>query len=307
MALQDVVVEARSLVKSYGEKNAVDGVTLKIQRGECFGLLGPNGAGKSSLMRMMYCASPVTSGELFVLGLNVRVSQNEIKSQIGVVPQEDGLDPDFNVLDNLLVYSRYHNIPTAKARIRARELLRLLNLDEEDRRPVEALSGGMRRRLVIARGLINQPKLLILDEPTTGLDPQARNFVWETLEDLKRKGVSQVLTTHYMEEAERLCDRIAIIDHGKILCEGKPQNLIYKEIGKEVIEFTVQPTDVEYHVNRIRNQFEYQVFKNRVRIFISEGKDTRAAMNQIASDNITVRRASLDDVFLKLAGYDLRD
>jgi len=301
-----IVIEARNLVKSYANKNVVDGIDLVINEGECFGILGPNGAGKTSTMRMMYCSSPVTSGELFVLGLNVKTNSRNIKMKIGVVPQEDGLDPDFSVLDNLLVYARYHNIPIKRARTQARELLRFMHLEEYDGRQVDTLSGGMRRRLTIARALLNDPQILFLDEPTTGLDPQARFWIWEAMADLKRRGKSLVLTTHYMEEAERICDRIILIDKGKILCEGRPADLINEYIGDEVVEFRLKQDEVDYYVKRIKEKFQYQIMNNRVRIFVKTAQEGRHALEQIESDNILVRKASLDDVFLRLAGYELR-
>lgn len=301
-----VVIEARNLVKEYDRKAVVDGLNIQINEGECFGILGPNGAGKTSTMRMMYCSSPVTSGELFVLGLNVKTNARKIKARIGVVPQEDGLDPDFSVLDNLLIFSRYFNIPQRRARTQARELLRFMHLEEYDGRQVETLSGGMKRRLTIARALLSDPQILFLDEPTTGLDPQARFWIWEAMADLKRQGKSLVLTTHYMEEAERICDRIVLIDKGKVLCEGSPAELIHQHIGNEVVEFRLKLDEMEYYLRRIKEKFEYQIMNNRVRIFVKSGQDSRRAIDSIDSDNILVRKASLDDVFLRLAGYELR-
>ena len=300
-----VTIEARNLVKTYGEKAVVDGLDFQVKEGECFGIMGPNGAGKTSTMRMMYCSSPVTSGELFVLGLSVKTNSCKIKSLVGVVPQEDGLDSDFNVLDNLLVYSRYFKIPLSKARTQARELLRFIHLEEYDDCQVEALSGGVKRRLALARSLLSDPGVLFLDEPTTGLDSQARFWIWEALADLKKKGKSLVLTTHYMEEAERICDRIALMDKGKIICEGAPADLISEHIGHEVIEFRLNLDDMEYYIRKIQEKFDYQIMNNRVRLFVKNGQDGRSAIDQIESDNILVRKASLDDVFLRLAGYEL--
>jgi len=300
-----VVIEARNIVKIYGDKTVVNGFGLQVKKGECFGIIGPNGAGKTSAMRMMYCSSPVTSGELFVLGLSVKTNPRKIKSQVGVVPQEDGLDPDFSVLDNLLVYSRYFNIPLKKARIQARQLLRFIQLEEYGNHQVEALSGGMKRRLTIARSLLSDPEVLFLDEPTTGLDPQARFWIWEALADLKAKGKSLVLTTHYMEEAERICDRIAFMDKGKILCKGVPADLISEFIGNEVVEFRLNLDDIEYYLRKIKEKFDYQIINNRVRLFIKDGQNRKAAIDQIVSDNILVRKASLEDVFLRLAGHEL--
>lgn len=304
----NVAIEIKDLTKKYDDRIAVNRMNLEIYKGECFGLLGPNGAGKSTTMRMMYCSALVTSGELYVLGLNAKKNYREIKTRIGVVPQDDGLDPDFSVLENLLVYANYHNIPTEEADLRAQSLLRLMKLEEYQDRSVETLSGGMKRRLAIARGLINSPEVVFLDEPTTGLDPQARIWIWDFFKHLKSEKNTIVLTTHYMEEAEQMCDRVAIIDEGKILVVGKPKDLIKELIGKEVVEFDTNPVDLNYYLGRLRDAgFAYQVIKDTVAILIKENQEGRNAINLIASDKIFIRKPTLNDVFLKLAGHQLRD
>jgi lipooligosaccharide transport system ATP-binding protein len=305
--MTDVVAEGRSLVKKYGEKIVVNGIHFQIKRGECFGFLGPNGAGKTSTMKMMYCASPVSAGSLHVLGLDVTTHAQEIKKRIGVVPQDDGLDTDFTVLENLIIYASYHNIPREMAEKRARELLRFMLIDEKSSSPVEELSGGMKRRLAIARGMINGPEMLFLDEPTTGLDPQARLLIWDNIRKLKREGMSMVLTTHYMEEAEQICDRLVIMDHGKFLCEGKPQDLIKEHIGHEVVEFTCEEADKNYLIEKVKSHYDFQVIRNRFHLFIKQGQDGKQALSMIPSDDMTVRKATLEDVFLKVAGHDLRE
>lgn len=219
-------VLARGLTKRYGELTAVDGIDLRIERGECFGFLGPNGAGKSTTMRMIYGRAPLTAGSLHVLGLDVTKDIRAIKARIGVVPQEDNLDPDFTALQNLTVYANYFGLRGKEAVARAHELLAFARLSDKAQAQVDALSGGMKRRLVLARGLINSPELVVLDEPTTGLDPQARHLVWDQLRALKAQGVTLLLTTHYMDEAAKLCDRIAIIDHGRILALDTPAALV---------------------------------------------------------------------------------
>jgi lipooligosaccharide transport system ATP-binding protein len=302
----DTVAEGRSLVKRYGEKTVVGGIHFQIKKGECFGFLGPNGAGKTSTMKMMYGASPVSGGELHILGLDIKTRSREVKRRIGVVPQEDGLDPDFTVIENLLLYASYHEIPKETAEVKAREMLRFMQLDEKVNSPVDQLSGGMKRRLALARGLLNDPELLFLDEPTTGLDPQARLLIWDNMRSLKRKGVSMVLTTHYMEEAEQLCDRLAIMDQGKFLCEGRPADLVAEQIGHEVVEFTCEDADKKYLINKVKDQYDYQVIRNRFHLFIKKGQDGRQALNIIPSDDMTVRKATLEDVFLKVAGHDLK-
>lgn len=307
MSLQ-IAIEMKELTKRYDEKIAVDGVSLEIQKGECFGLLGPNGAGKSTTMKMMYCSALVTSGELYILGLNVKKNFREIKNRIGVVPQEDGLDPDFSVLENLLVYASYYNIPGAEAESRAHALMRLMKLEEYQDRSIETLSGGMRRRLAIARGMINNPELLFLDEPTTGLDPQARVWLWDFFRQMKLEKSTLVLTTHYMEEAETICDRVAIMDEGKILTVGTPRDLIAEQIGKEVVEFETNPVDLNYYLGRLREAgYAYQVIKNTVQVLIKEHQEGRHAISLFASPKISLRKPTLNDVFLKLAGHELRD
>ncbi|USN46979.1 MAG: ABC transporter ATP-binding protein [Pseudobdellovibrionaceae bacterium] len=301
------VIEAKNLTKSFGPHRAVNGLNLEIREGECFGLLGPNGAGKSSAMRMFYCVSPITSGELYVLGLDVKRTPKKIKSSIGVVPQEDGLDPDFSVLDNLLVFSRYLGLDPKKARVRANELLRLMHLEDYADHPVDHLSGGMRRRLTIARALLNEPKMLFLDEPTTGLDPQARYWIWEFLKDLRSKGTSVLLTTHYMEEAETLCDRLVIMDKGRVLAQGTPRDLILELVGHEVIEFEIPIVDQNYYLSQLKDKFAYQILNQRVRLFVKGAKDKQMALTIINSDKIIIRKSTLDDVFLKLAGHELRN
>ena len=304
----NVAIEIKDLTKKYEDKIAVDGINLEIYKGECFGLLGPNGAGKTTTMKMIYCSALVTSGELYVLGLNVKKNYREIKSRIGVVPQDDGLDPDFTVLENLLVYASYHNIPMAEADLRAQALLRLMKLEEYQDRSVETLSGGMKRRLAIARGLINSPEVIFLDEPTTGLDPQARIWIWDFFKHLKSEKSTLILTTHYMEEAEQMCDRVAIIDNGKILTIGKPKDLIRELIGKEVVEFDTNPVDLNYYLGRLRAEgFAYQVIKDTVSVLVKENQEGRKVVDLIASDKIYIRKPTLNDVFLKLAGHQLRD
>jgi lipooligosaccharide transport system ATP-binding protein len=305
--MSEIVAEGRSLVKRYGDKTVVTGIHFQIKRGECFGFLGPNGAGKTSTMKMMYCASPVSGGGLHVLGLDVTLRGKEIKKRIGVVPQEDGLDTDFTVLENLIIYASYHNIPREMAETRARELLRFMQIDDKSTSPVDELSGGMKRRLAIARGMINAPEMLFLDEPTTGLDPQARLLIWDNLRTLKREGMSMVMTTHYMEEAEQLCDRLVIMDRGKFLCEGKPQALIKEHIGHEVVEFTCEDADKNYLIDKVKAHYDYQVIRNRFHLFIKEGQDGKQALSMIPSDDMTVRKATLEDVFLKVAGHELKD
>ena len=306
--IRPAVIQAKNLVKKYDDKNVVDGISFEVYKGECFGILGPNGAGKSTTMKLLYCNALLTSGELYVLDLNVKKNYREIKSRIGVVPQDEGLDTDLSVFENLLVFAGYHDSPRKEAIDRTKTLLRTMHLDEYGDRSVETLSGGMKRRLAIARGLLNNPDLLILDEPTTGLDPQARIWIWDFFSQLKKNQATLVLTTHYMEEAEAICDRIAIIDHGKILAMGAPKDLIKQQIGREVVEFETNPVDLNYYLGRLKNSgYQYQVIRNTVNILIQDGQDGRKAIEMVQGDRITIRRPTLNDLFLKLSGHELRD
>jgi len=232
----NIVLEAKNLEKKFSDVLAVNKINFKVKEGEVFGFLGPNGAGKTTTMKMIQCVSPKTGGDLRVFGLDVNQYPKEIKQVMGVVPQMDNLDPDFTVIGNLIQFSRYFDIPLEEAKKRANELIDYVQLNDKKDSSVDKLSGGMKRRLVLARAMINNPKLLILDEPTTGLDPQARHLIWEKLKDLSSKGITVIITTHYMEEAARLCDRLVIMDNGEILVEGKPKDLVKKYVGDHIVE-----------------------------------------------------------------------
>lgn len=300
-------IEARGLKKVYKDRKVVDDISFQIAEGESYAFLGPNGAGKSSTFKMIYGSTQMTEGEIFVLGLNVRRNTTAVKARIGVVPQDDGLDTDFSVLDNLLNFARYFRIPRARAEVRARELLRFMHLEDYDDQAVETLSGGLRRRLAIARALIHDPAILILDEPTNGLDPQARMWIWDRFLELKKKGVTLLLCTHNMEEAERVCDRVALMDRGRILHESTPARLITQQVGKEVVELSCTAEDINYLVSRISDQYDYQILPNRVRLFIKPEQDGRAAMSLVPAKGIVIRKANLEDVFLKVTGHNLRE
>jgi lipooligosaccharide transport system ATP-binding protein len=300
------IVVARDLSKNYGPIRAVDGVSFEVIRGECYGFLGPNGAGKTTVVRMIYCRTLPTSGTLYVFGLDVRKNARDIKAMIGVAPQEDNLDPDLNVIENLIVYSRYYDIPRKKAEERGRELLRFLSIDERRKEEVTKLSGGMQRRLVIARALINNPKLLMLDEPTTGLDPQARHLIWQRLRELKAKGVTMILTTHYMEEAEKLCDRVAVMDSGKILVEGSPQELIERHAGEDVFE--IRHAEDGGLLKTLEGlEFSFEKAGDTIYIFSKNGAEIGKRLIPIREAEVLHRRANLEDVFLRLTGKELRD
>jgi lipooligosaccharide transport system ATP-binding protein len=303
----NTVVEAKGLFKKFDDRPVVRGVDLQIQKGEIFGLLGPNGAGKSTLMRMMYCASLISEGELYVLGLNAKKNYREIKGRIGVIPQEDGLDESFTAFDNLVLFAKYHLIEEGIARKRADDLLRLMRLENDRNKFVRELSGGMRRRLAIARGMINNPELLFLDEPTSGLDPDVRLWIWEFLSKIRTEMGTVVLTTHYMEEAERLCDRVAIMENGKILALGTPKDLIRDRIGVEVVEFEVPAKDLAYYLTRLKEKnFRFQVVSNSIHVHLSLGQRSQDVMEIVFSKHIHIRLPNLNDVFLSVAGHDLQ-
>lgn len=307
MSSYEVVIEAKSLTKKFDSFMAVDHIDFKVYKGECVGFLGPNGAGKTTIVRMIYCFSPPTDGELTVAGLSVKTQCREIKGMIGVAPQEDNLDPDFTVIKNLTVYARYFDIPKEVALKRADEQLKFFQLEEKRDVPIMALSTGMKRRLIFARALLNQPQILLLDEPTTGLDPQARHLVWDEVRHLKKKQVTIILTTHYMDEAEVLCDRILIIDKGKIIEEGKPSELVKKHIGEDVLELdfdekllqTLKEAFPDARFEKIGERMQFFTYKPHG---VFEG-----FLRDHPLKNVTIRKANIEDVFLKLTGRGLRE
>jgi lipooligosaccharide transport system ATP-binding protein len=309
-SVAEPIVVARSLTKRYGDLVAVDHVDFDVREGELFGILGPNGAGKTTTIRMITCVSPLTEGELSVVGLDVTKNQREIKSRLGVVPQEDNLDPDLSVLENLLVYARYFDIPSEVAEERAWEGLRLFQLQDKVKEKINHLSGGLKRRLTIVRALVNEPELLVLDEPTTGLDPQARHLVWQKLRQLKQQGITMLLTTHYMEEAARLCDRLVIFDNSKIIAAGTPGDLITRHAGSEVLEVRTDNADrdaVMAKVERLSNGYELEEHEDTIYLFGSDGRmdDLDLSGIEALGSEVIARRASLEDVFLRLTGRGL--
>ena len=306
------IVEAVGLRKRYDKHEVVCGVDFTVRPRECFGLLGPNGAGKTTTIRMLTCFSPVDAGTLKVFGLPVNpANARAIKSRLGLAPQDENLDPDLTVEMNLRIYASYFGIGGAEARARVAELLAFAELEDRARDRIPTLSGGMKRRLILARALINRPSLLVLDEPTTGLDPQARHLVWERLRDLKRSGVAMLLTTHYMEEAAQLCDRLVVMDHGRIIAEGTPQSLIERYVGHDVIEVaTGDDPAARARVEAICRSLggRVDVIGDHVILYLNgEGRDPRAALAALAGEPLVHRRATLEDVFLTLTGRDLRE
>ncbi|MCH8226151.1 MAG: ABC transporter ATP-binding protein [Chloroflexi bacterium] len=302
-----VVISADKLTKRYAELVAVDEITFTIHSGECFGFLGPNGAGKTSIMKMITCVSPVTSGELWVDGKNVDREKRAIKSQLGVVSQADSLDPDLSVLQNLLAYGRFYGLRSDKARERAWAALDMFQLRDKAYQEPDELSGGMRRRLLIGRALLHEPKILVLDEPTTGLDPQTRLLVWDRLITLRRQGITILLTTHYMEEAAYLCDRLVIMDLGRILVEGSPDELVQEHAAAEVVQIRVPEAERRELAEKLRGKgVEVEETGDGVMLF---GEDGRLAQVESVLDGMQVTRrpGNLEDVFLRLTGRVLRD
>lgn len=303
----EVLIKARSLSKNYGDFLAVDSIDFEVAKGECCGFLGPNGAGKTTTIKMIHCVLPLTAGELTVSSMSVSQNPREIKNMIGVAPQEDNLDPDFSVLQNLLVYARYFNIPRTEALKRAEELLKFAQLEERRNVIIGELSTGMKRRLILARALINEPRILLLDEPTVGLDPQARHMIWDKIRSLQKQGVTIILTTHYMDEAAELCDRTLIMDHGKIIEQGRPAELVRKHVGEEVLEVEHD----EKAVSVLKQNFPeatVEVLSDRVRVFSTQphGVFTRF-LEEFPLKTAVIRNANLEDVFLKLTGRQLRE
>ncbi len=285
---------------------AVDSIDFQVRKGECFGFLGPNGAGKTTTMKMIYCASPKTAGRLLVAGLDVETSPREIKGKIGVAPQEENLDPDFTVFHNLIVYSRYFDLPKRVAEERAAKLLDFVALKEKRDVVILQLSGGMKKRLILARALLSEPEIIILDEPTTGLDPQARHLIWDRLEELKQQGVTILLTTQYMEEAARLCDRIVVMDKGKILVEGVPQSLVEQHVAKGVLEVQTQGDLVEEL--KMWDSVVFEEIGGRLHIYTDEPESLLAKLQEKHTIRRSViRDATLEDVFFRLTGRELRD
>jgi lipooligosaccharide transport system ATP-binding protein len=305
--MAEPLIEARKLTKRYGEFVAVDGIEFTVARGETFGFLGPNGAGKSSTMRMIGAVSPASDGTLCVLGLDPDRDGPAIRQRLGVVPQEDNLDQELDVGENLQVYGRFFGLPRDEIRRRIDELLEFVQLSDRREARVDSLSGGMKRRLTIARALVNEPELILLDEPTTGLDPQARHALWDRLYRLKQRGVTLVLTTHYMDEAEQLCDRLVIMDRAKIVAEGSPRELIERFVEREVVELRFGEGDATPFLDGLAGHVE--VLQDRVVIGTDDGDMVVDALHArgLHPETVLVRRATLEDVFLRLTGRRLID
>jgi lipooligosaccharide transport system ATP-binding protein len=298
------VIEATDIKKNYGAFTAVDGVSFQVQPGECYGLLGPNGAGKTSIIRMMYGFSPLSSGRMLLFGQDIEKDWRVIRSRIGVCQQGNTLDPDLSVEENLVVFAGYFSMPAARARARTAELMQLFALEKKRKAKVVELSGGLARRLMVARSLINEPELLILDEPTTGLDPQSRHLLWEKLMALRKSGVTLFLTTHYMEEASYLCDRLMIIDRGKIIAEDSPQSLIKRSVEDSVIEIEGVNEDLRQYL--VKGRISHDVLDQRIIVYARNSVGEYIRKN-FCTEKCTFRAPTLEDVFLRLTGRELRE
>jgi len=305
--VSEVLIEAQNLTKKYDDFVAVDNINFQVYKGECCGFLGPNGAGKTTTIKMIHCVLPPASGKLTVAGISVSENPRDIKKMIGVSPQEENLDPDFSVITNLTVYARYFDISKREARKRAEEMLKFFQLEEKRDVIIAQLSTGMKRRLILARALINEPQILLLDEPTTGLDPQARHLIWDKVRSLKKSGVTIILTTHYMDEAAELCDRTLIMDNGKIIEEGTPTDLVRKHVGEEVMEVDYDDKAVAT-INDKFPEARLEIVGDRIQVFATEPHGVFASfLEDFPTRSATVRNANLEDVFLKLTGRKLRE
>jgi lipooligosaccharide transport system ATP-binding protein len=302
----NTIITAKDLFKKYGDLTAVDGISFEIQEGECFGFLGPNGAGKTSTIKMIHCVSPVTAGTLTVDGLPAHIDNRILKKKTGVIPQEITLDIDLTVRENLMVFSRFFDIPKRVARERIEGLLKFVELEAKRDSKIDQLSTGMKRRLLIARALLNEPRIIIADEPTTGLDPQARHLIWQRLRQLKNQGVTLILTTQYMEEAQQLCDHIVVMYQGKILKEGVPSQLIEDEIGREVTEVRISPDQDEALIARLAEfSCGHERAGDTLFFYCRDGQNLRRKVTELNLPNTVHRPATLEDVFLKLTGRSL--
>lgn len=308
--MSDALIQATGLTKRFDDFVAVDGIDFEVRQGETFGFLGPNGAGKTSTMRMISAVSPITEGSLSVLGLNPTTEGPRLRARLGIVPQENNLDEELTVRDNLYMYGRYFDIPKSELNDRIKELVEFVQLTEKIDAKVDALSGGMKRRVTIARGLINNPDLYILDEPTTGLDPQARHVLWDRLYRLKQRGITLIITTHYMDEAEQLCDRLVVMDKGKIVAEGSPQHLIEIYTPRDVVELRFPIGVLETLNGKIEELFDRtEILADRALIYTDDAERMMATVHEhgMEPETVLARRSTLEDVFLRLTGRTLVD
>jgi len=302
----NMLVSARDLRKNYGSLTAVDGISFEIREGECFGFLGPNGAGKTTTVKMIHCVSPVTSGTLIVNGLPANIGNRALKKMTGIIPQEMTLDVDLTVYENLIIFAKFFDIPRREAKKRIAELLKFVELEAKRDCKISELSTGMKRRLLVARALLNHPKLIVADEPTTGLDPQARHLIWQRLRQLKSEGVTLILTTQYMEEAQQLCDRIVVMHQGKILKEGIPSRLVADEIGREVVEVRVPKEEDERIVGQLAEfSSGHERVGDTLYFYCRDGQGLMRKLVELDLHNYLTRPATLEDVFLKLTGRSL--
>ena len=301
-----LAIDLKGIVKKYGDHTVISGVDLQVHRGECFGLLGPNGAGKSSLLRILSCQSQPTSGEAYVLGLNIASNRREAKARMGVVTQENGLEMSLTVMENLELFARYFGYPREEAARRAEDVCRIVRLEKDKDKTVSQLSGGWQRRVAMARGLINKPDVLILDEPTQQLDPIGKRRMWELLRSAKAELGTLLMCTHDMSEAETLCDRVALMSKGRLIAQGKPHELIRSQVGESVIDFELKQQDFSYYLSRLKEKgFSTLRLGNTITVSSRADMDLREAAQIVATDRMTLRKANLNDVFLRLTGSEI--
>lgn len=301
------LIEVKNLIKKYKDFTAVNDISFSVKEGECLGILGPNGAGKTTTVKIIQCISPLTFGDVTVLGLKASVDERKIRAVLGVVPQDNDLDNDLTVLQNLLIFTKFFDIPTKEAHSRIEKQLTFFELKEKLNSRIEELSGGMKRRLLLARALLNEPKVLILDEPTNGLDPQARHLMWQRLRQLKDRGVTMILNTHYMEEAQQICDRLLILDKGKILKEGRPRELIKNEVGQEVVEIR-DHGDMQFILKILTGlKFNYETVGDTLYLYCDDSVEIMTRLSKCHDCAVLRRPATLEDLFLKLTGRGLQE
>lgn len=305
MGSREVVIEARGLNKTYGNVTVLEDIDFKIYKGECFGFLGPIGAGKSTIIRLLSCCAQLTSGELFIHGLNAREHQRNIKRYLGAVSDHFPLDPEFSIFDNLYVFGRLHGKPSESVVERARQLLRQFHLEDIADLGIDVLKPFQRKQLELARALIVDPEIIFFDQPTSLLDSEDSHRFFELIRAAKNQGKTIVMTTSSIQEVDTICDKVALLDKGKLLYEGPPRQLVEDVVGREVVEFYCPTNELDYYLSRLKERYEYQVSGNRVRIYMTVGQESKAVLQYIASENLTIRRSHLGDVFLKIAGRDL--
>jgi lipooligosaccharide transport system ATP-binding protein len=301
----ETVIEGRGLSRDYGPLKALDRLQFEVSKGQCIGVAGGPGAGKTTLIRLLAAILPPSSGELFVLDLNTKTNARTVRERVGVLPERDGLDPDLTVFDNLVVFGGYFGVPARELRTRAKGLLRHVQLDETEEWYAGELRRGQARRLALARAMVNDPEILLLDSPARDLTPSERQMMWAAIEKIRTRGQTMVVASRDLDELERLCDRVIILDKGRIACQGQPETLVHQHVGREVVEYDIASQDLEYHLQALGGKYQFQVLANRLKVFIPENTDMNTVMRWVPSERVVFRRARLRDVYVKLLGHDI--